>query len=94
MVKFNPKAYANPENMVEWPEERVVLVLENQPTLLEVDLFAAHMTNMVLDTMRANDITVSMIPGGSTGLVQPLDVSINRPFKDNLKVNPQTSISC
>ena len=93
VVKFNPKAYANSENMVEWLEEQVVPVLENQPTLLAVDHFAAHMTDMVLDTMQANDITVSMIPGGCTGLVQLLDVSINRPFKDILKVNPQISIS-
>ena len=40
----------------------------------------------MLDTFQDNDITVSLIPGGCTGLVQLLDVSINRPFKDILKV--------
>ena len=60
--------------------------LGDQPSFLVMDLFAAHKTEEVLDTLRANDITVSMIPGGCTGLVQPIDVSINRPFKDILKV--------
>jgi hypothetical protein len=90
VVKFNPKAYANAENMVEWLDEQVIPVLDNQPTLLAVDLFGGHKTDTVLDTLTANDITISTIPGGCTGLVQPLDVSINRPFKDILKVIPQS----
>ena len=86
VVKFNPKAYANEENFLEWIDEQLVPILENQPTLLVLDLFGAHKTQEVLDTFLANDITVSLIPGGCTSLVQPLDVSINRPFKDILKV--------
>ena len=86
IIKFNPKAYANSSNIVEWLDEQIVPVLENQPTLLALDLFGAHKTVEVLDTFWANDITVSIIPGGCTSLVQPLDVSINRPFKDILKV--------
>jgi len=44
-------------------------------------------TEEVLDTFQANNIVVCIIPGGYTGLVQPLDVSINQPFKDILKVS-------
>jgi len=87
VVKFNPTAYANSENIVSWLDEQLVPVLEGQPTLLALDLFSGHKTDEVLDTMKANDITVSVIPGGCTGLIQPLDVSINRPFKDILKVS-------
>lgn len=87
VVKFNPKAYANSSNLVEWLDEQFVPILNNQPTLLAIDLFRAHRTEEVLDTFCANDITVSIIPGGCTSLVQPLDVSINRPFKDILKVS-------
>ena len=87
IVKFNPTAYANSENMVSWIEEQLVPILEVEPTLLALDLFAGHRTDEVLDIFKANDITISVIPGGCTGLIQPLDVSINRPFKDILKVS-------
>jgi len=90
VVKFNPKAYANSSNMVEWLDEQLILILEDRPTLLVLDLFRAHKTEEVLDTFSANDIVVSMIPGGCTSLVQPLDVSINRPFKDILRVSGLT----
>ena len=86
VVKFNPTAYANSSNMLEWLDEQVVPILEDQSTILAMDLFAAHPTEEVLDTLRAHDLTVSVIPGGCTGLVQPLDVSINCPFKDVLNV--------
>ena len=87
VVKLNPTAYANSSNMLEWLDEQLIPALEGQPSLLTIDLFGAHKTVEVLDTFQANDITVSLIPGGCTGLVQPLDVSINRPFKDILKLS-------
>jgi len=84
IVKFNGKAYANAETFLQYIEEQLMPVLGNQPALLTIDLFAAHKTQAVLDTFQANHITVSLIPGGCTGLVQPLDLSINPPFKDIL----------
>jgi hypothetical protein len=86
VVKFNPKAYTNAENMVEWLHEQVIPVLDNQPTLLVVDVFGSYKTDTMLDTSTANDITLRTILGGCTGLVQPLDVSLDRSFKDILKV--------
>lgn len=93
VVKFNPTAYANSVNMIQWLDEQVVPILDNQPTLMVLDLFGGHKTDDVLDTFLAHDITVSTIPGGCTGLVQPLDVSINRPFKDIFRVSNSTQTS-
>jgi len=86
IVKFNPKAYANTKIFLEWLKEQFIPVLNDQPTLLALDLFGEHKTPEILDTYLANDIIVSMIPGDCTSLVQPLNVSINRPFKDILRV--------
>jgi len=62
-------------------------VLGSRPTLLALDMFGGHKTDEVLDTMRAHNITLSVIPGGCTSMVQPLNISINRPYKDILKVS-------
>jgi len=42
----------------------------------------SHKTPAILDLLRSNKITPSFIPGGCTGLVQPLDISVNKPFKE------------
>jgi len=92
VVKFNPKAYANSANIVEWLDEQVIPVLGGQPTLIALDMFGVHKTDEALDTMRAHDITLSVIPGGCTSMVQPLDISINRPYKDILKVSTHQAL--
>jgi len=69
VVKFNPTAYANSGNMVEWLQEQLIPVLEHSPTLLAVDLFAGHRTEEVLNTMKANKITVSVIPAECKSIV-------------------------
>jgi len=77
VVKFNPKAYANSANIVEYLDEQVIPVLSGWTTPRAQDMFDGHKTEEVLDTMCTHDMTVSVIPGGCTGLVQPLDISIN-----------------
>jgi len=79
--------------MLEWLDEQLVSALEDQLALLAIDRFSGYKMEEELDTFRAHDITPSIIQGGCTGLVQPLDVSINRPFKDILKVSQITSSS-
>ena len=51
-----------------------------------MNVFAAHKTKEVVDILCAHNITISVILGGGTGFVQALNVSINLPFKDILKV--------
>jgi len=86
VVKFNPKVYANSPNVVECLDEQVIPVLGGRPTLMALDMFRSHKTDEGLDIMQAHDITLSVIPGGCTSMVGPLDVSINRLFKYILKV--------
>lgn len=86
VVKFNSTPYANPKDIIEWVDEQVNPVLNGQPTMMALDLFDGHKTYDVLDTLLAHDMRLTSIPGSFTGLVQPLDVPINRPFKDILMV--------
>jgi len=60
----------------------LVPVLGGCPTLFTLDLMGSHKTPAVLELLQNNNITPSLIPAGCTSLVQPLDVSINKPCKE------------
>ena len=53
--------------------------------LLVWDSCQVHLTEAVRQELQRRDIDVAVIPGGLTPLVQPLDVSINRPFKQKMR---------
>lgn len=55
------------------------------PTMLIYDSFKGHLEASVKGKFRENNIDLAVIPGGLTSICQPLDVAINKPFKDNLR---------
>ena len=55
-----------------------------------MDLAAFHITDSILATLRENNIVPSIIPGGCTGLLQPLDTAVNKPFKEYLREETDT----
>ena len=61
------------------------LGVEKEPRLLCLDAFAAHLTPAVSSVLKRQGVTISVIPGGCTGYVQPLDVSLNKPLKDLIR---------
>ncbi|CAI2199368.1 19583_t:CDS:2, partial [Funneliformis geosporum] len=68
----NAKGWVNEDKMIYWVENvwfRKTVDLSNPNSLL------------VLDSFRATNMTV--IPGGLTLKLQPLDISINKSFKSN-----------
>ena len=81
-----------------WMDERGVLIwlekvwslrsgaLTKKPALLVWDQFRAHLTELVKEALkRDHQTTPAVIPGGLTSMLQPLDVSLNKPFKVNMK---------
>jgi hypothetical protein len=61
------------------------LGIKKEPCLLCLDTFWAHLTLTVSSVLKRQGVTLSVIPGGYTGYVQPLDVSLNKPLKDLIK---------
>ena len=53
--------------------------------MLIMDSFRAHMTERVKRACAEKQITQAVIPGGMTGMLQPLDLTVNRSFKCKLK---------
>jgi hypothetical protein len=54
-------------------------------TMLVYDSFRGHLEESVKEKFRSNNVDLAVIPGGLTSICQPLDVAINKPFKDNLR---------
>ena len=82
LVEFNPTPYINDLLFKHYIPEHLIPVLGSSLTLFSLDLMGSHKTPALLDLLRHNNITPSLISGGCTGLVQPLDVSVNKPFKE------------
>ncbi len=55
------------------------------PTMLVYDSFRGHLEESVKKKFHDSNIDLAVIPGGLTSICQPLDVAINKPFKDNLR---------
>lgn len=56
-----------------------------KPTLLVWGQFRVHKTETIIKNMIQLKTEIVVIPGGLMSLLQPLDVSLNRPFKQNMK---------
>ena len=54
-------------------------------TMLVYDSFRGHLEKSVKKKFHDSNVDLAVIPGGLTSVCQPLDVGINKPFKDNLR---------
>src|SRR6266498_5522877 len=54
------------------------------PTMLVYDSFRGHLEESVKEKFHDSNIDLAVIPDSLTSICQPLDVAINKPFKDNL----------
>ena len=62
---------------------------DDQPALAIFDQFRGQLTSTFQDFLAANHIMVVEIPPNCTDRLQPLDLSVNKPIKDNLKTKFQ-----
>lgn len=53
--------------------------------LLLLDHYKCHLMASVVNAIQDLGIEVDHIPGGCTGLVQPVDVGVNKPYKNRIR---------
>ena len=90
VVHVHPKGWMDEEGM----KVRNDKVWRTRPgglsktrSLLVFDSFSGHLTDGVKRWINAENTDLCVIPGGLTSVVQPLDVCLNKPFKDRLRDN-------
>jgi hypothetical protein len=88
IVRAQEKGWMTEELMLEWLKivwsHRPGAFL-NQPSVLVLDAFKGHVTDSMKDQLRKMKIELVFIPGRMISVLQPMDVSINKPFKDRLR---------
>ena len=59
--------------------------LTRKKACLVYDSFKTHLMDSIKKKLKDMNTDVAVIPGGLTSQLQPLDVSINKPFKDKVR---------
>ena len=89
VIHVNEKGWMDTEAMMVWLQK----VWAHRPgassqsrSLLAWDSFRGHLVDRVKErTQNGYNTDINVIPGGLTSVLQPLDVSINRPFKCHVR---------
>jgi transposase len=82
-------AWMDERVMIMWVEEVLQPYVETAPDgvvpILFLDSYRCHMMASVVNRIQALGVEVQHIPGGCTGLCQPVDVGVNKPFKNRIR---------
>jgi len=85
VVTTQKKAWMDESRMLQWIRKVWDLYTNGKPALLSLDTFSAHLTDTVKAEFEKFNTKLLIIPGGCTSILQPLDISINKPFKDYVR---------
>jgi hypothetical protein len=85
-VIYNDQAYNNEELFERWIKEDLSTVKSaTRDFLLVMDAAAFHLTERIKGEVKRQLITTALIPAGCTSLLQPLDTTVNKAFKQYLR---------
>lgn len=88
IVRANEKGWMHNELVEEWVKlvwEKRPGALLRLPSMIVLDSYKGHLTENVKDRLKGHKSDLVIIPGGMTKMLQPLDVSVNKPFKKHLQ---------
>ena len=83
------RAWMDEAVMLQWVKEVLEPWSKHVPPgivpYLLLDSYKCHLMSSVVRAIQDLEIEVEHIPGGCTGLVQPLDVGVNKPLKNRIR---------
>ena len=81
-------AWMNEEAMIVWADRVFQPHIETVPPgvmpILFFDSYRCHMMASVMSKIQDLGVEVQQIPGGCTLLCQPVNIGVNKPFKNSL----------
>ncbi|KAG7364517.1 DDE superfamily endonuclease [Nitzschia inconspicua] len=82
-------AWQDDNNMAKWIDLCLVPYLQEYgqgaAAILYLDAFTAHFSASTKAKLETQGVQLRAIPPGCTGLVQPIDVGVGKPFKDRVR---------
>ena len=92
-ITHSPKHWSTEETMVQYIENIIIPYVQrlredfgdNQSALVIMDNFKGQITSKINNLLETNNINVCLLPANTTDLLQPMDISVNKPAKDFLK---------
>jgi len=88
IVRSHPKGWMDEQGVKIWLSNvwnRRPGALLRKRSLLVWDMFRAHLCDSMKAEARKLKVDLAVIPGGLTSVLQPLDICLNKPFKDRLR---------
>lgn len=88
VVRCQDKGWMDESLVLDWIKSvwcRRPGALLGLPSMLVLDAFRCHLADSVKRLLRDSRTELVVIPGGMTSQLQPLDVCINKPFKDHIR---------
>ena len=86
---FQDRAWMDEAMMLQWVKEVLEPWSKHVPAgivpYLLLDSYKCHLMSSVVHAIQDLRIEVDHIPGGCTGLVQPLDVGVSKPLKNRIR---------
>ena len=92
-ITHSLKHWSNEVTMLQYVENMIVPYVratrsaftDETPALVTMDNFKGQITSVVTNLLEENNIHVCLLPPNTTNLLQPMDLSMNKPAKDFLK---------
>ena len=92
-ITHSPRHWSTEQTMLQYIGHIVIpyvesireLISDDKPALVIMDNFKGQVTVAVNDLLEQHNIHVCLLPPNTTDLLQPMDLSVNKPAKDFLR---------